>query len=128
VSGARSRNKGAAGEREFLRALGGELGIALSRNLLQTRESGCDCLEVKGYAIEIKRRKTRDQLSRPAWWRQACRQAEAKGVEPLMAYRVDGNKQWTCWVHTRDGQYKVCTVAEAAGIVREKWARLWGTG
>jgi hypothetical protein len=122
MSGARSRNKGAAGEREFLRALGGELGIALSRNLLQTRESGCDCLEVKGYAIEVKRV---ENLSRPAWWRQAVRQAEEKGVEPILAYRRN-REPWTCWVHTTEGKYRETDVIGAAGIIREKWARLYG--
>lgn len=111
-----------AGEYDFLRAFGGELGMSLQRNILQTRESGADCLQVKGYAIEVKRQ---ENLSRPAWWRQAIRQADALGVEPLLAYRRN-REPWTCWVHTHDGKYKECTLIEAAGIVREKWARLYG--
>ena len=59
---ASQRRNGAAGEREFLKALGAELGDILSRNLQQTREGGADRLCVKGWAIEVKRQ---EALSRP---------------------------------------------------------------
>lgn len=113
MSGRRSRNKGHRAENEFLRLLGEELGQALSRNLSQTREGGADCIEVKGWAIEVKRH---EQLSRPAWWRQAVEQADRLGVQPMLAYRRN-REPWRVWV--KEGHD--LTLTEAAGLIREKW-------
>ena len=77
MSGKFSRRKGIRGEAEALRALGDELGVVLQRNLEQTRESGADCVVLKGYAIEVKRCET---LCIPKWWRQALSQAAARGI------------------------------------------------
>lgn len=121
MSGARSRTKGQVAEREFLALMGEELGVALKRNLLQTRESGCDCVELKGFAIEVKRH---ERLAIPAWWRQAVRQAEALGVEPVLAFR-QSRQPWRILLKTLEGHREV-TLTEAAGHVREKWARLYG--
>ena len=112
---ASQRRKGAAGEREFLRELGSELGDCLTRNLQQTREGGADCLCVRGWAIEVKRQ---EALSRPAWWRQACEQAERAGAQPMLAYRRN-REPWRVWI--KPG--KDITVAEAANAIREKWAQ-----
>lgn len=113
MSGKRSRNKGARGEREFLAKLGEELGEALTRNLQQTREGGADCVVVHGWAIEIKRQ---ERLSRGAWWRQAVKQAEKLGVQPMLAYRRNG-EPWRVWI--REG---VDIAVEAAACqIREKW-------
>src|SRR4051812_39388897 len=117
MSGKRSRNKGASGERELLKLLGDELGQSLNRNLTQTREGGGDCLEVRGWVIEVKRQ---EKLSRPTWWAQALRQAVGKG-EPMLCYRRN-REPWTCWIHTREGNYREGTVMDAANAIREKWA------
>ncbi len=117
MSGAGSRRKGAAGEREALKALGLELGVELTRNLQQTREGGADCLAVKGFAIEVKRH---ERLSRPAWWRQACEQAARHGVEPMLLYRRS-REPWQAWIHTRDGAWREGTLVDAACAIREKW-------
>lgn len=114
---AAARNKGARAEREVLKLLGDELGQALHRNLQQTREGGADCTMVLGWAIEIKRQ---EKLSRPAWWRQACEQAQRLGVEPLLLYRRN-REQWTAWIHAGEGKHKEGTLTEAAGAIREKW-------
>ena len=119
---AASRNKGARGEREALKALGAELGELLQRNLTQTRGGGADCLMVKGFAIEIKRQ---EALSRPAWWRQACKQALDASVEPLLLYRRNG-EAWQAFIHTIDGKYREGTLIDAACAIREKWAQLYG--
>jgi Holliday junction resolvase len=113
MSGKRSRTKGQRGEREFLAVLGEELGETLTRNLQQTREGGADCIVLKGWAIEVKRQ---ERLSRGAWWRQAVEQAERAGVQPMLAYRRNG-EEWRVWI--KEG----CdlSVAEAAGAIREKW-------
>lgn len=115
-----SRDKGARGEREFLKALGDELGEALTRNLEQTRNGGADCLKVKGWAIEVKRR---EALSRPAWWRQACEQAESAGGQPMLAYRRN-REPWRVMVAWPGPAVREVTIAEAAGIIREKWS-MW---
>ena len=114
---ASQRNKGAAAEREVLKLLGQELGTVLERNISQTRAGGADCLSIKGWAIEVKRQ---ERLSRPAWWRQACRQASGIG-EPLLLYRRS-REPWTAWIHTRDGAYREGTLIDAAQAIREKWS------
>jgi Holliday junction resolvase len=119
---AASRNKGAAAERELLKLLGEELGHVLQRNITQTRGGGADCLEVKGFAIEVKRQ---EKLSRPAWWRQACEQADRVNCEPMLFYRRN-RESWQAWIHTIDGKYREGSLIDAAGVIREKWARLYG--
>lgn len=113
---AMQRRKGAAAEREVLRLLGAELGMMLERNLQQTREGGADCVAIKGWAIEIKRH---ERLSRPAWWRQACEQANKLGVEPMLLYRRS-REPWRALIHAGDGKYKEGTLIDAANAIREK--------
>lgn len=120
MSGRMSRNKGAAAEREVLKLLGGELGVELQRNIAQTRGGGADCLEVKGWAIEVKRQ---ESLSRPTWWKQAVEQAKRVGAEPMLLYRRN-REPWQAFIHTRDGQYREGTLIDAACAIREKWS-MW---
>jgi Holliday junction resolvase len=115
--GKSQRNKGAAAEREVLKLLGDELGIALKRNLAQTREGGGDCLEVKGWAIEVKRQ---ERLSRPAWWKQAVEQAKRVGAQPMLLYRRS-REPWKAFIHTCEDKYKEGSIQDAAEAVREKW-------
>lgn len=116
---AKSRNKGARGEREVLKLLGEELGVVLERNLVQTRDGGADCLCVRGFAIEVKRV---EKLSRPTWWRQACEQAKRLGLEPMLLYRQNMGR-WHAFIHTRDGEYREGFLMDAADHIREKWLR-----
>jgi hypothetical protein len=99
-TGATSRRKGAAGEREFARALEDQVGLRLARNLEQSRQGGHDLTlpeEATGpvaealgrLAIECKRYATTPNGSLAQWWGQACRQAEAAGLWPALAYRPD---------------------------------------
>lgn len=120
--GKASRDKGIRGENEALKALGAELGQLLYRNLTQTRHGGADCTLVKGFAIEIKRQ---ERLSRKAWWRQACEQAAANQLEPMLLYRRNG-ESWRAFIHTQGGQYYEGSLIDAAGAIREKWAILYG--
>jgi Holliday junction resolvase len=114
-----SRNKGSRAEREVLKLLGEELGTILTRNLQQTREGGADCLEVKGFAIEVKRQ---ERLSRPTWWTQTVEQAQRVGAEPMLLYRRN-REPWQAFIHTTDGQYREGTLQDAACAIREKWLR-----
>lgn len=117
MSGRRSRNKGAAAEREVLRLLGDELGRVLARNLMQSRDGGADCLQVAGWAIEVKRC---ERLSRPKWWAQAKAQAAERGAQPLLLYRRS-REPWAAWIHTRDGGYREGSLLDAANAIRESW-------
>lgn len=118
MSGARSRNKGAAAERELLKLLGEELGVMLQRNIAQTRAGGADCLELKGFAVEIKRQ---ESLSRPKWWAQAVEQGERIGSEPILFYRRN-REPWSALVSTLGG-YREVAFVEAVSHIREKWLR-----
>lgn len=95
-----SRNKGAAGEREFAGLIHDHLGIRLVRNLEQTRSGGCDlsvhpeesgpvAMVLRGFAIEVKRcnRATHSKLM--GFWEQAIRQAVETDRAPVLAYRED---------------------------------------
>lgn len=116
MSGRHSRNKGAAAEREVLRLLGDELGHVLARNLLQSRDGGADCLQVVGWAIEVKRC---ERLSRPRWWAQAVAQAEREGCRPMLLYRRS-REPWVAWWADAGGVRRG-SLAEAAGAIREVW-------
>ncbi len=86
------RTKGQTGEREFLQKLSDLLGLEekLTRNLDQTRCGGADCVQLQGYAIEIKNQRT---VTLPEWWRQAVKQAKTLKSIPLLAYKVP-RKGW----------------------------------
>lgn len=111
-----SRNKGSRGERELLRLLGDELGESLTRNLAQTREGGGDCLELKGFCVEVKRQ---ERLCRPSWWRQAVDQGGRVGAEPIVFYRRN-REPWRALVKTLDG-YREADWLQAVSHIREKW-------
>ena len=99
--GATSRRKGAGAERELAHALHALLGVRLIRNLEQSRHGGHDLIpapeEATGpvaetlarLAVEVKRYATTPPGSLATWWGQACRQAEAAGLLPCLAYRPD---------------------------------------
>lgn len=87
MTGRMSRNKGAAGEREFCKLLSEALGIEVKRKLGQARDGGDDC-QVGKFRIEVKRRET---LSVVKW----CEQVEAAagaGEVPVVAFRRNGEK------------------------------------
>lgn len=85
-----SRAKGAAGEREFLKAVHERTGIKGSRNLEQTRSGGHDVNGLPGWAPEVKRREVLDVAG---WWQQALDQAKIANKKPVLAYRQN-RKPW----------------------------------
>jgi Holliday junction resolvase len=82
---AMQRSKGARAEREVFALLSKELGSCVRRNVDQARAGGADCIEVPGWAIEVKRHETG---FREAWWEQTLRQAEEAEACPALAYRA----------------------------------------
>lgn len=84
MSGRKSRNKGARGERELFALLSARLGCAVTRNLSQTRDAGCDSLSVPGFAIECKRVESSFQS---AWMAQAISSVCHGHEIPIVFYR-----------------------------------------
>lgn len=93
--GRRSRDKGAAGEREFIRLVqkltGGQ--VQLQRNLDQCRDGGDDCLGHQQFSIEIKRWKVFKDHDITHAWLQAADNAQRQDKTPVLAWRPD----FQCW-------------------------------
>lgn len=113
-----SREKGRRAEIELLKLLCDELNVTAQRNRDQAANGGGDCLQIPGYCIEIKRCET---LCIPAWWRQAVKQAQAAGSEPILFFR-QSRKPWRV-VMTGGNEY---SWAGAMDAMRDKLARLYG--
>ncbi len=101
-----SREKGAGGEREFARLVLEHLGVALVRNLEQSRQGGHDLiapgsdpvsLALNRYAIEVKRYREITPALLAEFWRQAERQAHHAAKFPALAYRQD-RQEWAVTV------------------------------
>ena len=116
---AAQREKGMRAERELCALLTDELGTLVRRNVDQARIGGADCLELHGFAVEIKRV---EKLARPTWWRQAVRQAEAMRCEPILFYR-QSRQPWRAMLHRHDSDPVDVTFEAALLHIREKWAR-----
>jgi hypothetical protein len=101
MTGASSRRKGAAAEREFLTILRDQLGDPMiQRNLEQTRSGGGDCaISLGGTSLEIKRQ---ERSNLPAWLAQAREQA-GEDV-PALAYRAN-RQPWRVLVELTPEQY-----------------------
>ena len=94
----KSNLKGKTGECEISKLLQEHLGLAISRNLNQSRDGGHDLTGIPGIALEVKR------SAKPlitTWWKQTCRQASATHRVPVLAYRLD-RKPWTFKMALRD--------------------------
>lgn len=85
MTGRRSRNKGAAAERELATMLSDELGFVVKRKLGQARDGGDD-IQVGKFRLEVKRR---EALRLDDW----CKQIESAaqpGEWPVVVYRRNG--------------------------------------
>lgn len=88
-----SRTKGQGGERELCKLLSQLLKLEkpLERNVDQTRIGGADIVDLKPFAIEVKRQQT---LQINTWLAQAVSQATKRNPIPVLVYRKNGGK-WT---------------------------------
>ena len=88
--GAKSRNKGAAFEREVARMINDHLGIDVRRNLTQYQEKGHgDLTGWPGVLIECKRHATATRSQVDAWWRETEQEAKQAEAKPVLVYRAD---------------------------------------
>ncbi len=121
----KSINKGKCGEREFCIQLGCLTGLALVRNLDQTREGGHDVKlagdqdeqkdileQLDQFAIEVKRYAIAKPNDINRWWQQAVQQSDRVAKQPMLAYRLD-RERWQCMVHI--GQ---CKTEDITGCIR----------
>lgn len=115
---ASQRTKGAAAEREICKLLSDELGVTVRRNVDQARSGGADCVEIRGFAIEVKRR---EALSRPSWWAQTVKQADALGLEPLLLYRRS-REPWRAMLYRHNADPADVPFEAAITHIREKWS------
>lgn len=84
-----ARNKGKAGESEFINRFQPFFPNELKRNLEQVRSGGSDIAGCAPFVIEIKRC---EKLELTKWWGQVGR-ASGPGVVPVVAYRQNRG-QW----------------------------------
>lgn len=97
--GAKSRNKGANGERELARILREHLGDSVIRNWQGQAASGGHDLSGLPFAIEVKRYAFVTDFLKRKWWEQAVTQADDE--EPALAYRAD-RQEWRFVVPARN--------------------------
>lgn len=102
-TGKKSRNKGANGEREFIRHVAALTNgrVKLRRNLTQCRDSGddTDASTAAGeFSIEIKRWKQISDTQLRHWWSQCYRNANDAEKIPVLAFRAD-HRSWQVMMH-----------------------------
>jgi Holliday junction resolvase-like predicted endonuclease len=91
VSGLRSRRKGKVGEREVANLLNEALGYeAFKRNIMQSRQGGCDLDTELPVAIEVKRQQ---KLQVGAAVKQARQQGRDINKTPVLMYRAN-HEDW----------------------------------
>lgn len=92
MTGARSRNKGARGEREVCALLRDNLGGEFSRLLKQYQQSQLSDIEqlVGPYSLEVKNC-AKTELK--AWWQQTVQAATKRGAVPCLVYKIP-RKGW----------------------------------
>ena len=88
---AKSRNKGAGGERECIKAIYDLTGIELKRNYSQTAFGGHDLIGLNDWAVEVKRYAVADNASKKIWWRQAVDRQSAWTSNPSSSTEQTAN-------------------------------------
>lgn len=91
------RVKGANGEKELFALLSNELGFVVKRELAASRDGGCDCLDIPGWAVEVKR----TEFYRPQFWEQAKLQAFNEERSPVLFWRKS-RARWVVFVDPCD--------------------------
>jgi hypothetical protein len=93
-------HKGKRGEKEFCNWILLKFGYKVERNYNQA-EGGADVMLLGDFLFEVKRRET---LDLDGWWQQVV-QAKLKhdnqNLIPCVAYRVNGQRQWSFLVSAK---------------------------
>ena len=100
-----SRDKGARGEREFIRVVERltDGAVQLSRNLSQSRDGGDDCLGHACWSIEVKRRSQwPGDADIAQWWQSTVANARRLCKHPVLAWRKD-HQDWRVMLHLQEG-------------------------
>lgn len=87
-----ARNKGKAGELEFIKKFEIFFDHPLKRHLDQWREGGSDIEGCEPWVIEVKRC---EKLEHNKWWAQVNKAVSAEEEIPVVAYRRNMIKYWT---------------------------------
>lgn len=120
-----SREKGKAGERELFGLLSDLLGTVVKRNV-NARKGDCDSLDLAGWACEVKRCETWEEL----YWNQAVDQAKRCDRRPVLFFRAS-RRPWVvmvdfadvCCLEVEPGRYRAQLTLEAfSAFVREEMA------
>lgn len=92
---AMQRRKGQGGELEAARLLSDLTGHPVTRRVRQ-HGGDSDLVGLPDWAVEVKRARTAPLATvAGSWWYQACEQAQAAKLVPLLLYRAD-RQPWRC--------------------------------
>lgn len=84
-----SRQKGAVGEREVCRILSQLTGQEVTRSLESVRAGGADITCIKGFSVEVKRKRRITFNDLYGFWSQATEQARKNEDIPILFMRED---------------------------------------
>ena len=121
--GSRSRNKGAAGERELILEIGEWTGIRLERNLSQAFGGGHDLIGLDHWAIECKRYREITNADKKEFWEQAVKQALKVGKVPAVCFRAD-RQPWRVLVPYPTDLYRLEDFRRSAEVSLELFCGL----
>lgn len=121
--GSRSRNKGAAGERELILEIEQWTGIRLERNLSQAFGGGHDLIGLDHWAIECKRYRDITNADKKEFWEQAVKQALKVRKVPAVCFRAD-RQPWRVLVPYPTDLYRVEDFRRSAEVSLELFCGL----
>lgn len=121
--GSRSRNKGAAGERELILEIEQWTGIRLERNLSQAFGGGHDLIGLDHWAIECKRYREITNADKKEFWEQAVKQALKVRKIPAVCFRAD-RQPWRVLVPYPTDLYRLEDFRRSAEVSLELFCGL----
>ena len=121
--GSKSRNKGAAGERELILEIEQWTGIRLERNLSQAFGGGHDLIGLDHWAIECKRYREITNADKKEFWEQAVKQALKVRKVPAVCFRAD-RQPWRVLVPYPTDLYRLEAFRRSAEVSLELFCGL----
>lgn len=109
-----SNKKGKEGEREVAAMLRELTGLDVQRRV-RTHDGDSDLLGVKGWTIEVKRRKTAKRGEIKVWWEQCVDQCLKDQGRPVLFFRAN-NDQWRAvWTERLSMRYELTLESSLEG-------------